>query len=61
MYAFVKRQGKFLATQRTEGISTTDIINRILYHYDEYVYRNLKRGFTAHELGVPNERVISLM
>ena len=52
IYNFVKEQGRFIATQRTEGISTTGLINRIICRYNEYVLRNLKRGITRKELNV---------
>jgi len=52
VYGFVKERGQFIATQRTEGISTSDLINRIVRDYDEFVLRNLKRGYKREELNV---------
>ncbi|KAG0462021.1 hypothetical protein HPP92_020497 [Vanilla planifolia] len=52
VYEFVKAIGKFKETNRTEGISTSDVIMRILKDYNQYVMRNLARGYTRKDLGV---------
>lgn len=43
-YAIPKRMGKFKATKRTEGISTTDVVGKILKNKEMYYYRNISRG-----------------
>ncbi|KAL6983194.1 T-complex protein 1 subunit beta [Sarracenia purpurea var. burkii] len=52
VYEFVKAVGKFKETKRTDGISTSDIIMRIVKDYNQYVMRNLDRGYSRKELGV---------
>ncbi|CAL9055593.1 choline-phosphate cytidylyltransferase 2-like isoform X1 [Musa acuminata AAA Group] len=52
VYEFVKAIGKFKETKRTEGISTSDLIMRIVKDYNQYVMRNLARGYTRKDLGV---------
>ncbi|PRQ58399.1 putative choline-phosphate cytidylyltransferase [Rosa chinensis] len=46
VYEFVKAVGRFKETKRTEGISTSNIIMRIVKDYNQYVLRNLDRGRT---------------
>ncbi|ANQ10048.1 Cholinephosphate cytidylyltransferase [Plasmodium coatneyi] len=52
LYAWLKRAGKFRATKRTEGVSTTDLIVRILKNYEDYIERSLQRGIHPNELNI---------
>jgi choline-phosphate cytidylyltransferase len=52
VYKFVKDLGKFHPIKRTEGISTSDLIMRIVKEYDDYVRRNLSRGYSAKDMNV---------
>lgn len=52
IYKPIKEMGKFLTTQRTEGISTSDIITKIIRDYDKYLMRNFARGASRQELNV---------
>lgn len=52
IYKPIKEQGRFLTTQRTLGISTSDIITKIIRDYDKYLVRNFARGATRKELNV---------
>ncbi len=52
IYSTVKELGKFKEIQRTEGVSTSDIITKIIRNYNNYVVRNVMKGQTRHELGI---------
>lgn len=52
VYGHIKSRGMFLETQRTEGISTSDIIVEIVKGYDDFVRRNLARGYSKKDLNV---------
>ncbi|KAF8392857.1 hypothetical protein HHK36_021096 [Tetracentron sinense] len=56
----VKSIGKFKETKRTEGISTSDIIMRIVKDYNQYVMRDLDRGYSREDLGVSYVKACSL-
>lgn len=51
-YDFVKKQGKYKTIKRTDGVSTTDLIIRILKDYNGYVERCMRRGFTHQDLNI---------
>ncbi|GJP44736.1 hypothetical protein CLOM_g4093 [Closterium sp. NIES-68] len=52
VYAYVKSVGKFIPTTRTDGISTSDIIARIISRRDDYILRNLSRGYPPSALSL---------
>ncbi|KAL2162404.1 hypothetical protein VTH06DRAFT_7317 [Thermothelomyces fergusii] len=52
IYAPIKAAGKFLVTQRTEGVSTTGIITKIVRDYEKYITRQLRRGTSRQELNI---------
>ncbi|XP_044422383.1 choline-phosphate cytidylyltransferase 2 [Triticum aestivum] len=52
LFVQVKSIGRFKETKRTDGISTSDIIKRILKDYNQYIMRNLTWGYSRKDLGV---------
>ena len=51
-YEDMKKQGRFLPTLRTEGVSTSDLLLRILKDRERYYERNLKKGYTRKDLNL---------
>jgi len=60
IYINVKKAGRFRATQRTEGVSTTDLIVRILQNYEDYVDRSLRRGVRPEDLNIGHMKANSI-
>merc|ERR1712080_324345 len=56
LYASLKEKDMFIATKRTEGISTSDIISRILENLQLYTDRNVARGFPVTNFSVKNHK-----
>lgn len=56
IYAPIKKLGMFKATQRTDGISTSDLILRIIKDYDMYVERSLDRGYGPQDIGLSRRK-----
>ena len=60
IYYEIKKMGMFRATQRTEGISTSDVIMRIIKDYDMYVERSLERGYKREDIGISASKALRI-
>ena len=59
-YGHLKKAGMFMATKRTEGISTSDIIMRIIKEYDMYVKRSMERGYSRRDIGISQSKMMRI-
>lgn len=59
-YGHLKKAGLFKATQRTEGVSTSDIIMRIIKEYDLYVKRSMERGYSRADIGISKSKMMRI-
>lgn len=60
-YKEVKDLGLFIETERTEGISTSEIISRILRKYRLFLYRNIVRGASCKDLNITRFTLYSIV
>lgn len=52
LYAFLKDSMRFIISHRTPGISTSALIKKLLYNYENFLERNINRGMTAKDLNI---------
>jgi len=60
VYYDMKKAGMWRSTKRTEGVSTSDVVLRIVKDYDMYVERNLKRDYTPSDLGISHFKALRI-
>ena len=60
VYYDIKKAGMWRTTQRTAGVSTSDVVLRIIKDYDLYVERNLGRGYTPSDLGISQTKALRI-
>ncbi|ORM41685.1 Choline-phosphate cytidylyltransferase [Babesia sp. Xinjiang] len=52
IYGWLKEEGRFKATRRTDGVCTTDLVVRILQHYEDYVEKSINTGVNPCDLNI---------
>ncbi|GFE54816.1 cholinephosphate cytidylyltransferase [Babesia ovis] len=52
IYGWLKEEGRFKATKRTAGVCTTDLVVRILQHYEEYIEKSINTGVNPNDLNI---------
>ena len=61
IYQLVKSLNKFKHVSRTDNISSTDIITKIIKNYNHYLVRNLKRGIDRNDLNLSTWKAFQVM
>nr|BAN65751.1 choline-phosphate cytidylyltransferase [Babesia bovis] len=52
IYGWLKEEGRFKATRRTAGVCTTDLVVRILQHYEDYIEKSINTGVNPKDLNI---------
>jgi len=58
IYYNVKKNGFWRTTYRTKGVSTSDIVLRIIRNYNNYIERNLRRDYSPADLNISNFKAL---
>ncbi|BAM40604.1 CTP:phosphorylcholine cytidylyltransferase [Theileria orientalis strain Shintoku] len=61
IYKWLKEEGKFKATHRTAGISTTECVVKILQNYEDFIDKFLKNGMKPSELNIDVTKATSIL
>ena len=59
-YKFIKSINKFKTIKRTEGVSTSDLIMRLLKNYPTYIERCINRGSSYTDMNIPENVWVSI-
>ena len=55
VYGSIKDAGMFYPTKRTDGVSTSDLILRIVKDHEDYMWRSMQKKYTPEEIGISKE------